>query len=395
MATGLWEWWRGRRTLVDAAFAAPILLLGLLQTPFVADGSLARAPSLPVYLAFTVALTVPLAWRRRWPRAVFAVLALVGFTQWCAGFLSFPADLSLLVALYTVTAYSSPNWGVASVLTAQFGAVLLAVRMTRVDWSHFAQGLLTVSAVVFGVWILGVYMRTRREYLRSVEDRAARLERERDAEVSMARSAERARIARELHDVVAHNVSVIVVQADGAAYALDTDPGRARQALGAISDTGRLALTEMRRLLGVLREDDASAGTRPQPGLGQLGELVGSVREAGLPVELEVGGDPPAMSQGRQLTVYRVVQEALTNTLKHAGPSAAARVRLRYAADAVEILVSDDGRGAAANDDGRGHGLPGMRERVAVYGGEVRAAPRSGGGFEVAARIPVREESAP
>lgn len=225
-----------------------------------------------------------------------------------------------------------------------------------------------LTVMVAGVYILGLHMRTRRAYLRSVEERAARLELERDNEVRMAMAAERARIARELHDVVAHNVSVIVVQADGAAYAIDTDVGRARQALDTISSTGRMALAEMRRLLGVLRETDDAGAFAPQPGVAQLDDLVEQVRASGLTVSYEVEGTRAVMSEGRQLTVYRIVQEALTNTLKHGGPRVNVSVRLRYAEDALEIRVEDDGRGAAASNDGRGHGLAGMRERVAVYG---------------------------
>lgn len=214
-----------------------------------------------------------------------------------------------------------------------------------------------LTVMVAGVYILGLHMRTRRAYLRSVEERAARLELERDNEVRMAMAAERARIARELHDVVAHNVSVIVVQADGAAYAIDTDVGRARQALDTISSTGRMALAEMRRLLGVLRETDDAGAFAPQPGVAQLDDLVEQVRASGLTVSYEVEGTRAVMSEGRQLTVYRIVQEALTNTLKHGGPRVNVSVRLRYAEDALEIRVEDDGRGAAASNDGRGHGL--------------------------------------
>ncbi|MFE2948464.1 sensor histidine kinase, partial [Embleya sp. NPDC059267] len=203
-------------------------------------------------------------------------------------------------------------------------------------------------------------------------------------------AAERARIARELHDVVAHNVSVMVVQADGAAYALDAAPELTREALGTISATGREALAEMRRLLGVLRSQSEGDAYVPQPGVEQLEDLLERVRSAGLPVDLTVEGVPVELSQGVALTVYRIVQEALTNTRKHGGPDAKARVRLRYLGEDVELDVGDDGRGAAAPGDGMGHGLVGMCERVALFGGHLETGPRPDGGWRVRARLPVR-----
>ncbi|MQY05949.1 hypothetical protein ACRB68_40290 [Actinomadura sp. RB68] len=388
----LWDWWRARRVLVDAAFVVPFLLLVALSA------SSETNPRNPTYVPwgwyvfFSVALLVPLVVRRRWPRSVFAAVALLCFAQWLLHIRMIPSDMAILVALYTVTAYCAFRWGLAALVVALAGVVMETTQQMG-SWKHMRMPLLFFSTFIVGVWLLGLHMRTRRQYLRSLEERAERLERERDTEVQIARAGERARIARELHDVVAHNVSVIVVQADGASFAIDTDPARAKQALTTIGDTGRLALAEMRRLLGVLRAEDDSGAYAPQPGVEQLTELVEQIRAAGLPVTVRVAGVPLEVSQGRQLTIFRVVQEALTNTLKHAGPRASADVMLHYGDDAVDVVVMDDGRGAAAVVDGYGHGLIGMRERVAVYGGQVRAAPRAGGGFEVAARIPVREEA--
>ena len=239
-------------------------------------------------------------------------------------------------------------------------------------------------------WVFGDSMRYRRAYYTSLEDRAARLEAERDAQAQIAAAAERARIARELHDVVAHNVSVMVVQADGASYALGSDPDRARQALAAIASTGRQALTEMRRMLGVLRRDDD--GTEPDraplPGIGQLGELLEQTRATGLAVSFTVEGVPQPLPDGAALAAYRIVQESLTNTRKHGGPAghrpgAAALPGGRAAA-------ADHRRrpGRTRRSDGAGHGLTGMRERVAVYGGWVQAGPRPAGGYQVTARLP-------
>jgi signal transduction histidine kinase len=240
-------------------------------------------------------------------------------------------------------------------------------------------------------WVFGDSMRYRRAYYTNLEDRAARLEAERDAQAQIAAAAERARIARELHDVVAHNVSVMVVQADGASYALGSDPDRARQALAAISATGRQALAEMRRMLGVLRrdEDGTEPGRAPLPGIGQLGELLEQARATGLAVSFTVEGVPQPLPDGAALAAYRIVQESLTNTRKHGGPRATAEVTLRYLEDALLLRIADDGRGAAAASDGAGHGLTGMRERVAVYGGWVQAGPRPSGGYHVAALLPL------
>ncbi|MDL4774021.1 sensor histidine kinase [Actinomadura xylanilytica] len=382
-----WEWWRGKKPLVDAGFAAPLLLLMIPE----AAGGGAGGVGGSTLMLLALFLVGPLVLRRTFPRASFTAVALVCFAQWLAQMPPIPANIAILMGLYTIAADRSFRWGLAAALVVEFGAVLAAFGYASggVD-QRFT--LLMLSAFVAGTWILGLHMRTRRAYLRSLEERAARLERERDTEVQMAMAAERARIARELHDVVAHNVSVIVVQADGASFAIRTDTRRAQQALETISATGRQALAEMRRLLGVLREGDAGGPYAPQPGVDQLADLVDQVRGSGLPVSLEIEGVPEAASEGRQLTVYRIVQEALTNTLKHGGPRATATVRLRYLDGAIEVGVVDDGRGAAAVGDGRGHGLAGMRERAAVYGGEVRAGPRPGGGFEVSARVPVREE---
>jgi signal transduction histidine kinase len=248
--------------------------------------------------------------------------------------------------------------------------------------------LVVFCATALVAWVLGDSMRYRRGYYAALEERAARLEREADAQAQIATAAERARIARELHDVIAHHVSVMVVQADGAGYALETSPERARQALAAISATGRQALTEMRRLLGLLRSGDTQVQLAPQPGLGQLRELVAQARAAGMSVSLTQEGAPRPLPEGAELAAYRVVQESLTNTRKHAGPAAAAAVTLRYAEVGLVVQVSDDGRGAGAAADGTGHGLAGMRERVEMYGGTMTAGPLPRGGYQVTARIP-------
>jgi signal transduction histidine kinase len=258
--------------------------------------------------------------------------------------------------------------------------------------------VLLTAMLVVAPWALGMWSRTRRAYVDSLIDRGERLEREAAQQAELAASDERARIAREMHDVVAHGLSVIIVQADGARYAAKSSPEAAERALETIAASGREALGEMRRMLGLLRSDDTETGVRPQPGLADLDFLVEQSQASGMPLRAHLEHPLPDVSSGVGLTVYRVVQEALTNVRKHAGPAARADLVVRHvpgqaggpAGDgAIEIVVEDDGRGAAALDDGSGHGLLGMRERVAVHGGDVEAGPRAGGGYRVHAQVPL------
>jgi signal transduction histidine kinase len=352
--------------------------------------------SLSVFFGIAVAagLAAPVIFRRGNPIAAYVTAVVFGGFQVLLGIRPTATDVAILILLYTLAAYCSRRvsvWGLAVCLVGSALAILRWLNYTVPD----VLGRAAIVAVLFAApallaWVLGDSMRYRRAYYATLEERAARLERERDAQARIAAVAERARIARELHDVIAHNVSVMVVQADGASYALASDPVRAKEALAAISATGRQALAEMRRLLGVLRreEDVATQQRAPQPGVGELGELLDQARLAGLPVSFTVEGTPQPLPGGTALAAYRIVQESLTNTRKHAGPVASASVVLRYSPDALVLTISDDGRGAAA-PDGAGHGLTGMRERVAVYGGSVAAGPRPGGGFEVVATLPL------
>ncbi|GII01201.1 two-component sensor histidine kinase [Planobispora takensis] len=349
-------------------------------------------PAAPVfwwYIGLGVVLTISLLWRRRRPLEVFAAVSLISFGQWCAGLEPSPANLAVLIAMYAVAAYRPLRWAVAAGLVAELGLALSFGRIpTEPDFETWA----STSVFVVAIWIAGIYANTRRRYLEGLEERAERAERERDQQARLAAAAERARIARELHDVVAHNVSVMIVQADGAGYAIDRDPEQARRAVQAISATGRRALAEMRRMVGVLRADEGGAEDyAPQPGLPELEDLIARVRSSGLPVEMRVAGEPQELPEGEQLTVYRIVQEALTNTLKHGGPGTRASVEMEYGVRELVVRVSDDGRGAAALRRPGGHGLVGMRERAAMFGGRVEAGPRPGGGFEVVAHLPVGE----
>ncbi|MEU3766857.1 sensor histidine kinase [Amycolatopsis keratiniphila] len=249
------------------------------------------------------------------------------------------------------------------------------------DWGGFPGIGLSLAVA----WLAGLNTRQRRIRLSVLEQRAADLERERDAQAALAVAAERGRISRELHDVVAHALSVVVLQAQGAQAELERRPERTREALDAIVGTGRTALAEIRRLLGALGQDEPD--WEPQPGAERLPRLAADVRAAGTPVEFRVEGDPRPLPSTVDLAAYRIVQEALTNVLKHAGPAASVTIVMRYEPDTLEIEVTDDGI-AAAEPSGSGHGLEGMRERVNVLGGTFDAGPRPERGFAVRATLP-------
>ncbi|GAA0953965.1 sensor histidine kinase [Nonomuraea longicatena] len=370
---------------MDAVRVSPLFAFCLLS---MRDFSVHQEGSPLLDVATSLVLLVPLLWRGTRPLQVFGFLSLVSFAQWALDYVVLPANLAVLVAFYSVVLHRGRVWAVAGRLVCELGVVLAFKLYDSPSPGMFV----TSTTLVLTVGLTALYTKTRRNYMESLEERAERAERERDQQARIGAATERARIARELHDVVAHNVSVMVVQADGARYAIDGDPEQARLAVQNISRTGREALAEMRRLVGVLREDaldgDGAEQTDylPQPGLGQLEELVGG---AGVPAELCVSGEAGELPEGQQLVVYRIVQEALTNTLKHGGPGTRASVELAFGPAELMVRITDDGRGAAAPPVVGGHGLLGMRERVSMYGGVVSAAPRAGGGFEVLARLPV------
>jgi signal transduction histidine kinase len=345
----------------------------------------------PPVLAGVAALftTVPIALRRYRPLEVLAI-TVVAQTLLLIFSRESPVPLGVIVALYTVASRCERR---VSIRAAEWTVPPITVGVLVNNGLHPAR-VIPELAVFAIAWVVGDNLRTRRAYLAELEERAARLEREREEKADRAVLDERARIARELHDVIAHNVSVMVVQASAGEEVFDKDPERARESLSSVASTGRAALAELRRLLGVIRaEDDRSgkAAYAPQPGIEYLDELVRQVRETGLPVELSVIGEPRPLPEGVGLCAYRIVQEALTNTIKHAHASRA-QVNVRYVADALELRVVDDGRGGSAiNGETGGHGLIGMRERVALFGGELTASPRGGRGYEVRARLPLEE----
>lgn len=374
---------RLRETTARHPYLADALLTFLLATLV---GTSVRLPGdLTAARILTGLLCVPLVVRRRYPLAVFGFLSAVALTQLLFGF-AVVADGALLIALYTVAAHRDRRWALLATAVLEVGSCLAVVRWW---W-----GVLTVPALVLltgataAATVLGIGMRFQRDYLASLKDRAVRAERERDQQSLIVAAAERARIAREMHDVVAHNLSVMIALADGAAFAVRTGSPEAEKAARQVSATGRGALAEMQRLLGVLRDPAPDASRSPQPGVGQLDDLVGQVRAAGLATTFTTDGLPFDLPTTAGLAVYRVVQEALTNVLKHADSPTSAHVVLRYRRPVLDVEVSDDGRSVAA-PEADGHGLAGMRERAAVFGGHVDAGPGPSGGWRVAVRLDV------
>lgn len=393
----LYDFIRRHPTGVDSFWA--VMLLGP-SALWIASEEL-NSPGAPeaVAIAAVFALSLVVALRRRAPDRMLLLAIVTGVVQIAADVPINPGDFAMLVIVYTVAAQGS---GWASRLALIIG--LCASPIATLRWPSEGEGhwgnlvAMVFLTIPFALaWVIGDSLRTRRAYYAQLEERAARLQREREAQSKAAVAAERARIARELHDVVAHNVSVMVVQADGAAYVLDASPEQAKQALETISSTGRQALAEMRRLLGLLRSNDDAGGEYvPQPGVDQLADLIEQVRGAGLPVRFDVAGDARPLPSGVELTAYRIVQEALTNTRKHGGPEASATVRLSFGDSELALLIEDDGRGAQhelfedGGEDGLGQGLIGMRERVGMVSGTLDAGPRPGGGFRISAVLPVK-----
>jgi signal transduction histidine kinase len=341
----------------------------------------------------TVVGMAALPLRRRFPLVVLAAtggMALVHFT--CGHINATPMDLATAVALYTLAETAPRRWLSYTALGVSVGGALLP-RLLHLPAIYLGawRGWSVVPPVVMAVaWLLGDRARTRRLYLEQVTARARDLERERDQQAELAAAAERARIARDLHDAVAHGLSIVVIQAQAAASSMEKRPSIAQAALASIVATGRDSLAEMRRLLGLNRPDGPELA--PLPGLRDLPALADRVGAAGLPVSLEVVGDTETPPAPIGLCAYRIVQEALTNALKHAGPGATADVMLHCGADRMEVTVRDTGRGAGGAPGERpGNGLRGMRERVGMLGGTLLAGDAPGGGFRVRAELPLCE----
>ena len=391
VAWALWDrlrTWDRRYAFVVDTFVA-LALLVVCSGP-----GLLRGPHRDLVLV--AALTLPLVLRRRAPIAVFAVMATVAFVQFLVGS-PLLADSALLVALYTVASESHWVQVVAASIILEVGVVMATVRW--IPTGNHLKSVVFLTGLAFAALLAGVVVRALRRQMALLAERAEQLERERDQQASLAAAAERARIAREMHDVVSHNLQVMVTLADAATAAGQHDPARAADAMRDVSSTGRQALMDMRLMLGVLRDDRAAHGTggpalqadlAPQPGLGELGALVERVRSTGLAVTLETTGGPFPMSGAAELTVFRIVQEALTNALKHAADPRSVTVSLTYADPEITVEVVNDGAPVPANaaEVGEGgHGVTGMVERAAAFGGTLRAGPRLDGGWQVRATL--------
>jgi signal transduction histidine kinase len=387
---------RRRRSWLFDLMVAGIVALLVLPT----GGGIWFGGSAVIGLGMAAALL----WRRGRPLAVMAVVSALALLQ----VLLFPAsqdprpyDVAVLIAMYSVVKYGQRRWhGVLAAVPVVIGLAIEVDRhldrtLAAVDPVRaWGEAMFFLLAACTAVWLTGYTLRTRRLYVLGLEERAATAERERDHLATIAVAQERATIARELHDVVAHSMAVMIVQADGASYALDRDPEQARVAIKQVAATGRDALEDMRRLVGVLRggADEENAADRRRVGLDQLTALTDRARSAGLALTITEDGDRQPLPPAVELTVFRIVQEGLTNALRHAGPGARVALVLRYRPRLVRVEVTDDGGGAlvgaSPRPPGSGHGLVGMRERVAVHGGNFTAGPRLGGGWDVMAEVP-------
>jgi signal transduction histidine kinase len=369
-------------------FDASVFLVALIS----AMPSLFHEDSSPPAMAFPAVFLVllPLIVRRIYPVPVFAwmLVTAIAASVWLDAVVG---GFGLLIAMYTVAAMRPRQTALTAAGFLELAAVVEAINLGGDGWWYtwiFATGL--VGAALG----LGLYTGTRRAYLAELRERAIRMEYERDQQGALAAAAERGRISREMHDIVAHHLSVMIALSDGAIAATAASPERGIEVMRTVSATGRRALADTRRLLGVLRETegDNDETLQPQPDLAELDGLIAQVRAAGLATSFEVHGSVPDVPAGIQLTVYRLVQEALTNTLKHGGQHAHASVRLHYSSGELHVTVDDDGAGAAAPVAvGVGSGLRGMQERVNAYGGDVDSGPRESGGWRVSARLRLDE----
>ncbi|GAB3855299.1 sensor histidine kinase [Dactylosporangium cerinum] len=369
---------RIRTWLFDGGVAGSVLYVTLLE----------RRPE-PAVVAIGLVMAAAMLGRRRYPVTVACVVYTAAPLHLLFDDAMRLYDMAVLISMFAVVKYRPQLfWGILAGVGAALGVVIgAAVEARRTD--NFGTIAWVIGALTVAVWFSAYGVRTRRLYVASLEERAATLERERDHLARLAVADERAAIARELHDVVAHSLSVMIVQADGAGYTLDPSASRARQALDTIAATGRDALEDMRRVVSVLRGTSPGTDTTSRRRVG-LAELDRLVERAGLRVDLDTVGTPTGLSVAEELTAYRIVQESLTNTLRHAGPDAKVTLRLEYASGFIAIEATDDGgsRPTVAATTRGGHGLVGMRERVALHGGTVNAGPRFDGGWSVAATIP-------
>ncbi|MFJ8045475.1 sensor histidine kinase [Kitasatospora sp. NPDC096147] len=389
-----------RSTLPTAALrwvrrVHPVLGDAVLPALLLLNAATTRGPqALPLEVALTAALSLPLLWRRRSPLPVFGAVAAAAGLQWLAD-VQLPADVALLIALYTAAAHTGRRTALLAAAVVEVGALLACLRWAPAG--AFLTPFVAVTAMVVAATALGLNVRTNRAYLGVLEERAARLVEHRDQQARLAAAGERTRIAREMHDIVTHNLSVMVALTDAAVLARPRAPEKADAAMLRVAQTGRQALADMRRALGLLRTDEPDADRHPPPGHDQLRPLAEQMTAAGLPTRLHLRGGHTTVPASTQLTVYRLVQEALTNTLKHAPAGTEAEVRIDCSPAAVTVEITDTGTPSSPPPATAtpGHGLTGMGERAAAHGGTVRSGPRAGGGWTVHAHLPLQADDTP
>ena len=387
------DWVRRRPLDVDVVLAVAFGVATLVDIG--ASGGGAREVDALAYLLGVVG-AVSLVWRRFAPVLVAAIAAAVLAAFWIAGYASLLATVGL-PALYSLAVHGQPRRRAWTLYVGLSVAVMTVASVTVLDPPSGFATLPAVSMALYlaGTGALAALVRRRQQTLEDVEVRAVRAEADRLAAAQQAVAEERARIAREMHDIVAHGMSVVVVQAAAAQEIARIDPERVVDVLARIEEVSRESLDEMRRMLGLLRPSarDGRGAWVPQPGLADVEAAVARSNQSGVPTQLVVRGEPRRLPPGVELAAFRIVQEALTNVRQHAGPSPAARVSIDYAADSVTVSVVDDGRGAAspATHTGGGNGLIGMRERVDAYHGRFTAGPMAGGGYQVTAVLPATE----
>jgi signal transduction histidine kinase len=388
------RWAPDPRVLVDLVVALVVAVLAVVDVASVsADGIPGDRTADGFAYALVIAGSASLVWRRRAPIAVLAIVSAVVVTFYLRDYGASLAVLGL-PALYAIAAHAEHRRRAWWALGVACVSIMLAASVSVLDKPDGFAYLTAVSMMAFliGAIAAGVIIRNRERIFVDTERRAATAEADRLAEAERAVIRERSRIAREMHDVVAHGMSVIAVQAAAGQEIVHTDPDKAAEVLATIEAVGRESLAELRRMLGVLRETgDDDASLSPQPGIADIAAAVAQSSATGVATELVVDGDQRALAPGIELTAFRIVQEALTNVRKHAGGSASATVRISYETDVLVVEVTDDGRGAVTSLSGAGsrHGLIGMRERVEIYGGEFTSGPRPGGGYAVRAVLPI------
>lgn len=383
---------RRPRTVVHLLDLLVVLLLFTYNLPMIAIYSRDGAGPLVVALLFSLGACTPYLLRQTFPVTVFVAIYSMAWIQVLWGIDIFAANLMLAFALYNLA--TRRTWIVTSIATACVVGwfVIGTAPVLQQGYTSIGDlGIIALALIWAATW--GTLVRFRRQYIQSLKQRAAELEKEKVAQTRAAAAEERTRIAREIHDIVAHSLGAMVVMSDAAASRTHADPDLAKTTMYRVRDSGRAALAEMRSVLSVLRSDGNDTRA-PQPGIAQLSDLVDQSRAAGLKVDFRVSRTPPDLSESIQLCIYRLVQEALTNTRKHAGgDDLSASVDIEFAPNCATVTVKDNGidanRDSRSAKEASGHGLVGMRERVSAFGGTLAAGPDTAGGFEVRARLPI------